>query len=594
MAFVAVLVLANLAPAFAQAQAAPAPTSRDVLVLEAGAAGRPVSNAATAALAAAFEPSGPNRLQLYHEWLDQERFPGPAQLELVRDHLARKYAGRPPAVVVALADLTVPFAIEARDRLWPDAAIVAVATSVAMVQQVAAVPRAVAMPMIYDVGGTVRTALALLPDTDTIALVAAGDGSLPRVEAALAADFPSLRVLRLVDLPLDEVQRRIATLPPRTVILYSQYARDPAGRAYVSRHVLTDLAPRTNRPVLGYAPTYFGHGITAGSIHDFTRVALDLSRVVRALLDGTPLDRIDARVTPPLPHVDARELARWRIPESRVPAGSVVAYRTPTLWSQYRGAVLTGSAVMAVQAALIAALLVEQRRRRTADMHARTLSIRLFTAQEEERRRIARELHDGANQELALFAMQLDQTGHQALGDRARALATDLHRLSHELHPALLDQLGLVPALQQFADQLAAGRAVDIEVRTSQWPSSVPPAIAAALYRVAQEALQNVVRHSGARHAVVHLQATEADLTMSVTDAGAGFLAGDDPTAGIGLAGMRERLLAIGGTLMVESAPGAGTTVVARVPRARLAEWRDDPVTPGVEAPGPAPSAQAR
>lgn len=572
----------------------PAPVSRDVLVFDAGAAGRPVSNTATSALSAAFETAGTNRLQVYHEWLDGDRFPGPGQIDTVRRYLERKYADRHPAVVVALGDPAVPFAIETRDRVWPGAAIVAVATSVSMVQHVAAVPRMVTLPMTYDVRGTMRAALAILPDTDTVALVAAGDAYLPQVEADLSADFPSLRVLRLVDLPLDEARRRIASLPPRTVVLYSQYVRDPAGHAHVARQVLADLAPRANRPVVAFTSTYLGFGITGGAIHDLAGTAGDVARVVRALLDGTPIDRIDARVTPPVPHFDARQLQRWRIDARRVPAGSVVAYRTPTLWSQYRHIVLTGALVMVAQAGLIAALLVERRRRRTADTQARGLSRRLFTAHEEERRRIARELHDGVNQELALFAMQLDQAQHDALAERARTLATDLHRLSHELHPAILDQLGLVPALQQFGHELGQGRAIDVEVRSSSWPSTVPLPVAVALYRVAQEALQNVVRHSGARHALVDLRATDAALLMTIADAGVGFTGGDGRPARIGLAGMRERLQSVGGTLAVESAPEQGTTIMARVPRTAEHLWRDEPAAAGVEGPRPTTPMQTK
>lgn len=563
---------------------ADAETGRDVLVLDAGAAGRPVSLAATSALAAAFDTVGGERPHVYYEWLDQDRFPDPTLVDTVRRYIDAKYATRPPAVVVALGEPAVAFAVEARDRRWPTVPIVAVVTSAAMIPRVAAVPRTVIMPMIYDVRGTIAAALAVLPDTDTIALVAAGDAYLPQVEADLAAGFPALRLLRLVDLPLEDLQQRVATLPPRTVVLYTQYVRDPAGRPYVGRQVLADLAPRANRPVVAYAPTYFGAGITGGSIHDLRAVAGDVVRVVGALLADTPIARIERRMTQPLPHFDARQLQRWRVDEARVPAGSVVAYRTPTLWSQYRRAVLTGGAVMVLQAGLIAALLLERRRRRAADRQARGLSRRLFTAQEEERRRIARELHDGVNQELALFAMQLDQSQHEALADRARTLATDLHRLSHQLHPAMLDQLGLVPALQQFAHELGQGRAIDVELRTSQWPSQVPPALAVAFYRVAQEALQNVARHSGAGHALVHLEATAAALTMTIADHGVGFTASDAMTVHIGLAGMRERLQGIGGTLDVRSAPLQGTTILARVPHAVVASWRDEPVVSGVEA----------
>ena len=367
------------------------------------------------------------------------------------------------------------------------------------------------------------------------------------------------------------------------MVLYTQFTLDPGGQAYIARQMLTDLATRSNRPIIGFAPTYLGFGILAGSFRDVGDTSADVARLVVRLLDGDAAEHIDARSTPPAPHFDARELTRWGIDEARLPAGSVVAHRAPTLWSQYRGTVTAGAAVMVVQALLIAALLHEVRRRRDAETQARQLSRRLFTAQEEERRRIARELHDGANQEIALFAMQLDRSGHDVLAERARALATDLHRLSHELHPAILDQLGLVQALQQFGDQLRQGRALTVEVRASQWPATLPPAVAVVFYRVAQEALQNAARHSGAREAFVDLRGTSAELSMTIADCGAGFGPPRTPAARLGLAGMRERLRGIGGTLSVETAREKGTTVVARIPRQALAAFEGpdrDPAGP--------------
>jgi signal transduction histidine kinase len=278
---------------------------------------------------------------------------------------------------------------------------------------------------------------------------------------------------------------------------------------------------------------------------------------------------------------DGGQLARWSIDESRLPPGSEVRFRAPSLWRDHRDTVIATVGVITTQAALIAALILQVRRRRAAERQAHNLSGRVLTAQEEERRRIARELHDGANQEVALFAMQLDQSGMGALADRARTLSRDLHRLSHELHPEILDQVGLVSALREFASRLAAHQRLHIEVREARWPTAVPRPVAITLYRVAQEALQNAVKHSGAPEATVDLEGTPAGLSMTIADRGVGFDPTSRPEAQLGLAGMQERLRSIGGQLDGASIPGRGTRILATVSAEAISAMEmDERLTP--------------
>jgi signal transduction histidine kinase len=222
-------------------------------------------------------------------------------------------------------------------------------------------------------------------------------------------------------------------------------------------------------------------------------------------------------------------------------------------------------------------LLFERRKRLAAEDRLHQLSGRLITAQEEERSRIARDLHDDAGQRLALLAIELDQLQAPALADQARALSADLHRIAHQLHPASLDQLGLLPAARRFAAELAAAHGVAIEVASEAWPDDVPREAALVLYRVMQEALQNAVRHSEARLIEVTFRGGQDGVTLRVGDSGKGFVF--NPKAeprGLGLTGMSERLRLVGGGLRIDSRPGEGTIVEAWLPCRR----------PGAEASG--------
>jgi signal transduction histidine kinase len=373
-------------------------------------------------------------------------------------------------------------------------------------------------------------------------------------------------------------------LPPDSLILYTQIARDGAGRRYFGRQALELLAPAANRPIFSNSGTYLGHGIVGGSLLEAGAFGREMAGMVLHVLDGTPAAAIpvaESRAVRLL--FDERQLRRWGIDERRLPAGSEVRFRSPSLLRDYRGTMNALAAALAIQAALIAALLVQMRRRRAAEAQLRDLSGRVLTGQEEERRRVARELHDGASQQLALLAIELDQLGvgaldpkalperGHALAGRARELSSELHRIAYELHPAILDQLGLVAALRQFAARFGPVHGIRVEVSEADWPADLPRRVSLGLYRVAQESLQNVARHSGATKASLVLRGADDVVRLIVSDDGKGFkpLRARDG-AGLGLVGMHERLRLLGGELRVDSAAGGGTVVKAEVPRRAL------------------------
>lgn len=210
----------------------------------------------------------------------------------------------------------------------------------------------------------------------------------------------------------------------------------------------------------------------------------------------------------------------------------------------------------------------------------RTLAGRLITSQEDERQRIARELHDDMAQRLSLLAVDLGTLARRVepspselrerlatLSSQAAELGGDLQRVSHELHPSTLKQLGLEMALRAFCRELAQARRLTIDVETRDVPSALAPDVALCLYRVAQEALQNVARHSGAARASVTLAGSDRALVLTILDDGGGFDASAPSRhAHLGLTSMRERVRLAGGTLTVDARPGAGTRIEARVP----------------------------
>jgi len=230
--------------------------------------------------------------------------------------------------------------------------------------------------------------------------------------------------------------------------------------------------------------------------------------------------------------------------------------------------------------------------RKRAETDVRNLSGRLISAQEGERRRIARELHDNLSQQIALLAIEIDavalklvrppaaiaQSLHE-LRERTGQISTEIHGLSHRLHSSKLEMLGLVAALHGHCQELLA-QGVHTLLQDENVPRSLPPEVELCLFRIVQEALSNVVKHSGAREAQVTLRGADDVLVLSITDFGRGFDEGRATGGGngLGLASMRERLRLINGELTIRSQPGQGTTITARVPIVK--------VTSAMPAPG--------
>jgi signal transduction histidine kinase len=211
----------------------------------------------------------------------------------------------------------------------------------------------------------------------------------------------------------------------------------------------------------------------------------------------------------------------------------------------------------------------------TRETMRRELLRHIVQAQEEERARIARELHDETAQTLAAFALDTatlqasvpDKPEVRMLTARLQTLGKQmsqgLYRLVHDLRPAQLDDLGLVPALQYLADQDSRSKELSVRLEVLGTVRRLDPVVETVLFRVAQEALTNVIRHAQTKEAVVSLNYQTQEISLIITDQGVGFDPAQSfsPPRGWGLAGMRERVEAVGGQLNIRSAPGKGTKV---------------------------------
>jgi two-component system CheB/CheR fusion protein len=210
----------------------------------------------------------------------------------------------------------------------------------------------------------------------------------------------------------------------------------------------------------------------------------------------------------------------------------------------------------------------------------RALAASLLTAQEEERRRLARELHDDFQQRLALLEVSLSRlrqdlpkspaqtrTELNRLEREVSAVSQEIRRLSHQLHPAILDDLGLRIALVRLAEDFQLHRAQPVRVEARNVPDGLSPLVSTALYRITQEALRNVAKHANSAAVTVTLDGGPDALRLTIEDTGPGFAPSDVRFhGGLGLISMQERATLAGGTLQLTSSPGQGTTIAVQIP----------------------------
>jgi PAS domain S-box-containing protein len=220
--------------------------------------------------------------------------------------------------------------------------------------------------------------------------------------------------------------------------------------------------------------------------------------------------------------------------------------------------------------------------RKLAEDALANVSHRLIEAQEQERTRIARELHDDINQRIALAAVELDQLEQNSTGSglgirrsindikrRVLEIGVEVQAISHRLHSSKLEYLGVVVACRSFCKEVTERQEVTVDYKSENMPAGVPQDVSLCLFRVLQESLNNAIKHSGATYFEVQLRGTSGEIQLTVRDHGAGF---DVEAAmgnhGLGLISMRERASLVKGKLLISSQPRSGTEIILRIPLA--------------------------
>lgn len=528
------------------------------------------------------------RLDYYGEYVDMARFAEPGYLLALRQFLKSKYEGHRFDVVIATSDAMLELVKDYREEPFAGVPVVFHATS-----QAKPGPRSTGVISTIDLTRTITMALELQPETRRV-FVVCGSSVWDRyyedmARAQLGRFEGRLDVTYLSGLPMPELLERVAALPPDSIVYPLSITEDRSGHRFLPLDAHDRIAAAANAPVYAWVTLTAGRaGVVGGSMASVDVIAERLAELALRVLGGEEPDEIP--VTPVDVYVDEldwRQLRRWGISEARVPAGTTVRHREPSAWERYRSYILGTVLLVSLQTALIVGLVIQRARRRGVEVALRAshrenqdLAGRLITAQEEERARIARELHDDVNQQLAGLSILLSNLRPRlragasddadaaltTLQGRAAAVADTVRGLSHELHSGALQHAGLTAALREHCAEFARHHGIDVALRAGDDVGPVHPAVALCLYRVAQEALTNTGRHARARSALVSLTRTADAIELEVRDDGVGFDPGRRDGGGLGLRSIGERVRLVGGRFHLESEPERGTRVRVRVP----------------------------
>jgi signal transduction histidine kinase len=349
--------------------------ARSILVLDQSEARGPFYYQVFSGLRSVLTANAQTHTTLYSENLDLSRFGGPAYEESLRRHFKEKYRDRSIGVVVAIGAAALELVLRWREELWPGVPVVfelVDETDLARLSLPLDVTGSIVRLPLVD---SIKAARAVVPDLDSLVLVGAPwDRQILfrnwKDEIPTAA--AGLNVTEIIGLTMAETRKRVEALPPRSAILYSAIYSDGEGNFYPPATALKLIADKANRPIIVAAETFLEPGGVGGFVLVPSVIGQDAATLALRILNGESLSSIPTKGTDAIrPVFNWQQMQRWGVSESNLPPGSVIRFREPGLWENYKWQSISVAAAFLVQAALISILLHERRKRNDAELEAR-------------------------------------------------------------------------------------------------------------------------------------------------------------------------------------------------------------------------------
>jgi len=528
--------------------------------------------------------------------------------QMVVDYIRSMFADRPaPDLIVTVAGPAAVFAQKYRRQLFPDRPLLIASVDHRYLRGAPLAENETSVEVLHNHPLMIEDILQLLPDTRQVFMVM-GSGPIGRFwHRQLEDDFKRfhdrLTFVWSDNMSLPEIQRRCATLPSHSAIFFFNFGTDAAGAAYADERVLADLHATANAPIFELHTVTLGHGIVGGRLMDIEGLAHNTADVAVRILNGAPPASL--RLPPQLPGqpvFDWRELERWGIPESRLPAGSVVRYRSPGPWHEYRLPILSAAGGLVIQTLLIIGLIYERRARQRAEIESRR---NLALAADVSRRQtmaalgssIAHEIGQPLNSmTLNAQALLMMVAREGATSDKVREILSDIraqgeratqilnrHRTMlrsrqvekrpTDLHTVINESLALV------AHDMSQ-REIETTVDLPSSPCMIngdPVLLQQVFVNVLMNAM-DAVAETARRHITIQSEVKPATVEVSVRDTGTGVAADVIGTLftpfvttkvhglGVGLTIARTIVKAHGGTIDSCNHPEGGATFTVTLP----------------------------
>ena len=406
---------------------------------------------------------------------------------------------------------------------------------------------------------TLLAALKLQPGIKHV-FVIGGVGTFDRDWETIARESfhkyeSTLEFTYLTELTMPALLERLKHLPNNSIVYHTAITEDAAGFHFIdSAQSIPLVVGAANAPIYVIDDVNLGRGTVGGYLISWEADGRAAATMAVRILNGEKPQNIPIVKNNNVYMFDWRAMRRWGLKREDLPPGSTILFRGLSVWQRTKWYWISALLIILSLSALAIYLQFGRKQLRIARDAQMQLSGLLINSQEQERSRLAAELHDDFSQRLALLALGLEnveealpdsprsakQQLHELLGS-ASELGADIHTVSHRLHSATLESLGLVPGIGALCKEFGDRHGIEIDFSSDDIPKSVRSDVGLCLFRIVQEALQNLKKHSGVVKAEVRLRRTGDRIRVSIRDEGKGFDARVNGQAGLGIRSMRER-----------------------------------------------------